>query len=79
MQLSPLVIALQGIGFGALATALQGFVALDQPEPEPDQGGQAGGAKGRKRFSPWLWMPPLPPQRRPRKKREAELVAFLGP
>ena len=40
---------------------------------------RAGGSKGRKRFAPWLWMPPLPPVRRPRKKREAELMAFLGP
>lgn len=75
MQLKPLVIALQGIGFGPLATALQGLIAL----PDEDQGSKAGGAKGRKRFTPWLWMPPLPPVRRPRKKRQAELVAFLGP
>ena len=33
MQLKPLVIALQGIGFGPLATALQGFVDAAEPIP----------------------------------------------
>jgi len=37
VQLSPLVIALQGIGFGPLATALQGFVDVAQEPIDPDR------------------------------------------
>ena len=73
MQLRPLVIALQGIGFGSLATALQGFVDAQ------DDTAKAGSTKGKKRFPAWHWMPPLPPVRRTRKKKEAELIAFLQP
>ena len=74
MQLRPLVIALQGIGFGSLATAVQGFVDLQ------DELSKAGTTKGKKkRFPAWHWMPPLEPLRRPRKKKETELICFLNP
>ena len=33
MPFKPLVIALQGIGFGPLATALQGFVDFEESPP----------------------------------------------
>ena len=74
MQLKPLVIALQGIGFGSLATAVQGFVDFAE-----EKVGKAGGAKGKKRFTPWHWVPYTPVKTRSRKKREQELVAFLNP
>ena len=74
MQLKALVIALQGVGFGPFATALQGLVSL----PEENLLSPAGGAKGKKHFAPWHWVPFHPvPARRPRKKRNAAIL-FLG-
>ncbi len=74
MQLRPLVIALQGVGFGPFAVALQGFAFAPNVEPV----NLAGGARGKKHFAPWHWVPFHPvPARRPRKKRNAAIL-FLS-
>lgn len=48
--IEPRALALQGIGFDALATALQGFVWRKPPEPDPimdDVWWQMGGSPAR--------------------------------
>jgi hypothetical protein len=35
IQLTPLAVALQGIGYGSHLVALQGFLAVDSPTPPP--------------------------------------------
>ena len=82
MQLKPLVIALQGIGFGALATALQGFALLDQPGPKPEEGGlkQPGpngrAALDRNRAKRIAVFPSLP-RFRAKKKRDDEFLLLM--
>ena len=48
-------------------------------EGAEEEVGKAGSTKGKKRFAPWNWVPYTPVKTRSRKKREAELVAFLNP
>ena len=67
MTLSPLAIALQGIGYGPLLVGVQGFASVDILTPPPSGGGMAA------RFIPFL---PVPAKRR-RKRRELDLI-FLG-
>lgn len=62
MSLSPRAIALQGVGFGALFVALQGFTAV----VVPDQGGGGGTAV--------LHRPYLRPWRQPRPVEEDEAL-----
>ena len=54
---------------------------VDQ-EP-PVDAAAAGSTKSRRRplrvGTPWHWMPPPAPLRRTRRRREAELLAFLRP
>ena len=71
MALNPRAIALQGIGYAPLAVAALGLVGIEAPPVVQP----AGGAFGNR---PWRDTPFLPVRpRRPRKKRQDELV-FLG-
>ncbi len=75
MTLNPLAIALQGIGFGALLVALQGFssaVALVEPP-----GGGSGGGGGFLRRRPFL-RPDLRPWLGPVEEDEALFFAVLN-
>jgi hypothetical protein len=71
MSLNPRAIALHGIGFAPLALATLGLRGVEEPpEVQP-----SGGAFSNR---PWLDVPFIPiTPRRPRKKRQEELV-FLG-
>lgn len=71
LTLSPLAIALQGIGFGPLAMAALGLLPEDdEPAVVPVSGGFSD--------APWRWVPfqPIKP-RRPKKRRDTD-VLFLG-
>ena len=63
----------------ALGVWGDGVWAADVWEGTEEEVSKAGGAKGKKRFTPWQWVPYTPVKTRSRKKREQELVAFLNP
>ena len=73
MNLTPLAIALQGLGYGAAMVTVQGLLAVDVIAPDLSFGG-GGKAIGK----PWR-LPVYTPvhARRPRKRRHSDLL-FLG-
>lgn len=70
MNLTPLAIALQGMGYGAAMVAVQGLLAVDVAAPGPSFGG-SGKVVGK----PWR-LPVYTPvhARRPRKRRHADMI-----
>lgn len=82
--LLPLAIALQGIGYATHLLATQGLLPEeeDTPTDPPTPAAQGGGGviplRKPGHSAPWHWVPfhPVAPKR-PRKKRQAEIL-FLG-
>lgn len=68
--LTPLAIALQGIGYGTLLTSLQGLVAVTiEPEPFDDTAGSLAAIQPRHRTRRWRRLFDVP--------NPAELLAAL--
>ena len=59
--LTPLAIALQGIGYGTLLTSLQGLLAVTAtPEPFDDTGGAQAAVRPRRRVRRWASLAAVP-------------------
>ena len=71
-MLSPLAIALQGLGFAAAQVALQGMLALIDQAVKQEQQGGGGASLGRRsrRMRP-SWLPTKP-------KEEDEVLLLMG-
>lgn len=59
--LTPLAVALQGIGYGSLLTSLQGLLAVTiAPEPIENLGSQAAALKPKRRVRRWQTLASVP-------------------
>lgn len=60
-RLTPLAVALQGIGYGTLLTSLQGLVAVtDFSAPPENLGSEAAGLKVKHRVRRWKTLASVP-------------------
>jgi hypothetical protein len=61
-SLSPIAIALQGLGFGPMQAALHGLLALLVPDDRPQGGGHKPALRSKQRP---MWLTPLVPRIKP--------------
>lgn len=59
-RLTPLAIALQGIGFATLLTALQGLVAVTDASDQVESQGILGAIKPKRRVRRWTTLASVP-------------------